>query len=418
MPYHILMIAPTSFFGDYGCHVRILEEARVLQKRGHRVTIATYYKGRDLPELNIVRTRPTPWHADYEVGSSRHKLAFDALLSWTALKTALRLKPDIIHAHLHEGALIGRAVSALTGAPLVFDYQGSLTAEMLDHHFVRSGGKREWFFRALENRIDRMPRAILTSSRHSAQLLRATLQEQAQRVVPMPDCVDTDFFRPRTPADQADIAALKDQLGIPRDRTVAIYLGLLAQYQGTGHIVAAAPRVIAAQPSVHFLVMGYPGYEEYRACAEALGVGDHMTFTGRVPYAEAARYLRVGDVALAPKLSLTEGAGKILNYMACALPTVAFDTPQAREFMAHFGRYAERGSVESLADRILELVRQPDRARDLGAALRARAMSRFSWDDAARRLLGVYEAVRAPRPELRAAALAQLLEGDHAHEPR
>lgn len=418
MIYNILMIAPTSFFGDYGCHVRILEEVRVLQKRGHRVTIVTYYKGRDLPELNIIRTRPTPWHADYEVGSSRHKVAFDALLSWTAVKTAWRLKPDVIHAHLHEGALIGRAVSALTGAPLVFDYQGSLTAEMLDHHFVRPGGKREWFFRTLENRIDRVPRAILTSSQHSAQLLRDSLKDQAHRVVPLPDCVDIDFFRPRTPDDQADVAAIKDQLGIPGDRTVVIYLGLLAPYQGTEHIVEAARRVVAAQPDVHFLVMGYPGFESYRCRAEELGVGDHLTFTGRVPYDQAARYLRVGDIALAPKLSLTEGAGKILNYMACALPTVAFDTPQAREFMAHFGVYAERGSAESLADRIQELARNPDRARALGQSLRVRAIKRFSWDDAARRLLGVYEAIRAPRPELRAAALAQLLEGDHAHEPR
>jgi len=418
MAYNILMIAPTSFFGDYGCHVRILEEVRVLHKRGHRVTIVTYYRGRDLPELNIVRTRPTPWHANYEVGSSRHKVAFDALLSWTALKTAWQLQPDIIHAHLHEGALIGRAVSALTGAPLVFDYQGSLTAEMLDHHFVRPGGKRERFFRALEQRIDRMPRAILTSSRHSAQLLRDSLQDQAHRVVPLPDCVDTDFFRPRTPDDQAEVDAIKDQLGIPRDRTVVIYLGLLAPYQGTYHIIHAARQVVAAQPSLHFLVMGYPNHDGYQREAAQHGLIGHMTFTGRVPYEQAARYLRVGDIALAPKMSLTEGAGKILNYMACALPTVAFDTPQAREFMAHSGLYAERGSAESLADRINELAQNPERARALGRSLRARAINRFSWDDAARRLLGVYEAIRAPRPELRAAALAQLLEGDHAHEPR
>ena len=418
MSYNILMIAPTSFFGDYGCHVRILEEARVLQQRGHRVTIVTYYKGRDLPELNIVRTRPTPWHADYEVGSSRHKVAFDALLSWTALKTALRVKPDIIHAHLHEGALIGRVVSALTGTPLVFDYQGSLTAEMLDHHFVRPGGKREWFFRTLENRIDHMPRAILTSSRHSAQLLRDSLKDQAQRVVPMPDCVDTTFFRPCGPAEGADVAGLKAQLGIPPDRTVAIYLGLLAEYQGTYHIIHAARQVVAQQPNTHFLIMGYPNHERFQAAAAHYGPIDHMTFTGRVPYEQAARYLRLGDIALAPKLSLTEGAGKILNYMACALPTVAFDTPQAREFMGPFGLYAERGSAEALTDHITALVREPDRARALGQSLRARAAQRFSWDDAARRLLAVYEAVRAPRPELRAAALNQLLEGDHAHEPR
>ena len=418
MAYNILMIAPTSFFGDYGCHVRIFEEVRVLQKLGHRVTIVTYYKGRDLPELNIVRTRPTPWRATYEVGSSRHKVVFDALLSWTALKTAWQLKPDIVHAHLHEGALIGRAVSALTGAPLVFDYQGSLTAEMLDHHFVRPGGKRERFFRALEQRIDRMPRAILTSSRHSAQLLSDSLQDQAHRVVPLPDCVDTDFFRPRTPDDQAEVDTIKDQLGIPRDRTVVIYLGLLAPYQGTYHVIHAARQVVAAQPNVHFLVMGYPNHDSYQREAAQYGPIGHMTFTGRVPYDQAARYLRVGDIALAPKMSLTEGAGKILNYMACALPTVAFDTPQAREFMAHFGLYAGLGSAESLADRITELAQRPDRARALGQSLRARAVKRFSWDDAARRLLGVYEAIRAPRPELRAAALAQLLEGDHAREPR
>jgi glycosyltransferase involved in cell wall biosynthesis len=136
-----------------------------------------------------------------------------------------------------------------------------------------------------------------------------------------------------------------------------------------------------------------------------------------VPYEQAARYLRLGDIALAPKLSLTEGAGKILNYMACALPTVAFDTPQAREFMAQFGTYAERGSAESLAEHIVELLQYPERARALGQALRTRASQRFGWDDAARRIVAVYDAVRMTQPDLRAAALTQLLEGDHAHEP-
>lgn len=412
------MIAPTSFFGDYGCHVRILEEARVLKKRGHRVTIVTYYKGRDLPELDIVRTRPTPWHADYEVGSSRHKIAFDALLSWSALKTARRLKPDIIHAHLHEGALIGRAVSALTGTPLVFDYQGSLTAEMLDHRFVRAGGKREWFWRTIERTIDRLPRAILTSSRHSADLLRAELAAQADRVVALPDSVDTDFFRPRTTIDQADVAALKAQWGIPPDRSVIVYLGLLAHYQGTGHILEAAPQVIAAQPDAHFLIMGYPGVDEYQARAAQLGLAGHVTFTGRVPYEDAARYLRLGDVALAPKLSLTEGAGKILNYMACGLPTVAFDTPQAREYMAQFGAYAERGSAAALAERLIELLADAPRRQTLGEALRARARQRFSLDDAASRILAVYEAVQTPTSEARRAALSRLQEGDPAGKPR
>ena len=65
-----------------------------------------------------------------------------------------------------------------------------------------------------------------------------------------------------------------------------------------------------------------------------------------------------------------------------------------------------------------DLLPDPDRRRSMGQALRARAMNRFAWDDAVRRILAVYDAVRAPRPDLRAAALSKIQEGDHARETR
>jgi len=134
------MIAPTSFFSDYGGHIRILEEARVLQKLGHQVTIVTYYLGRDLPDLEIIRTRPMPWRPDYEVGSSPHKIAFDVFLGWVGLKTIVRRRFDIVHGHTHEGAFLGYFLSRLLGAPLLLDFQGSMTSEMVDHHFLNPQG--------------------------------------------------------------------------------------------------------------------------------------------------------------------------------------------------------------------------------------------------------------------------------------
>ena len=44
----ILVVAPTPFFSDRGTHIRILEEARALEKLGHKITIATYHIGRDI----------------------------------------------------------------------------------------------------------------------------------------------------------------------------------------------------------------------------------------------------------------------------------------------------------------------------------------------------------------------------------
>jgi glycosyltransferase involved in cell wall biosynthesis len=413
MPYRILMIAPTSFFSDYGCHVRIYEEARALQKHGHAVKIVTYYKGRNPPGLDIVRTRPTPWHAEYEVGSSRHKIAFDALLSWTTLKTALRFKPHVIHSHLHEGALIGSVLSAAGRAPHVFDFQGSLTSEMIDHRFLDPDGWAYPVTRWLERRIDHRPRAILTSSHAATALLRDEFGVDPERIVPLPDCVDTTFFRPRAEADRVELAAIRSYLGLPADRELVVYLGLLASYQGTDVLIEAAQQVVAQRPNTHFLIMGYPGMPMYRAIAEAHSLNAHVTFVGKVLYDDAPRYLRLGDVAVAPKLSATEANGKVLNYMATGLPTVAFDTPVNREYMRDYGLYARPGNAASLAEQLLRALNDAALRERAAIGLRARVESLFAWEDAARRILGVYDAVRMPRRRERAQALQALQLGRH-----
>jgi glycosyltransferase involved in cell wall biosynthesis len=403
--YRILMIAPTSFFADYGCHVRILEEARILQKLGQQVKIVTYYQGRNLAELDIERTRPVPWRADYVVGSSRHKIAFDILLAWQSLKATLRYRPDIIHAHLHEGALIGHILSRLAGIPMVFDFQGSMTSEMLDHKFLNRGSRWYTLWRWLEYRIDHCPGVILTSSHHAAALLQNEFGVKPERVSALPDCVNVDVFRPRQPGDEAEIAALKARWAIPSERTVVAYLGLLAQYQGTDLLLQAAQLVLQVRRDVHFMIMGFPGVSQYRAQAAELGLAGHITFTGRMPYEEAPAHLRLADIAVAPKISATEGSGKLLNYMACALPTVAFDTPVNREYLGDYGIYARTGDAEALAAAILQFLAAPDHGQVLGQRLRPRVASRFSWDETGLRLLAIYQSLasmpsHAPDKEL------------------
>jgi glycosyltransferase involved in cell wall biosynthesis len=384
------MVAPTSFFSDYGGHIRILEEARALQKLGHQVTIITYYLGRDLPDLEIVRTRPTPWRADYEVGSSPHKIAFDAFLAWTGLRVVLRRRFDIIHSHMHEGALIGYFLSRIRRVPLLFDFQGSLTSEMADHNFLDPTGPWYRWARLLETRITHMPDVTITSSQLGAILLEREFNCDACRVHPLPDCVNLDFFRPGAFSDERR-SAHKAALGIPQDRPVVAYLGLLTNYQGTHLLLQAARMLKEREMDAHFLIMGFPNVGHYKRMATELGVSDRVTFTGKVPYEEAPAHLALGDIAAAPKLSATEGCGKILNYMAMALPTVAFNTPVSREYLGTLGTYAERaGDPVALADAIAGLLHNPQQCAEIGQRLRARAERHFSWDRAGRHLLAVY----------------------------
>ena len=391
--YRVLMIAPTSFFADYGCHVRIREEARILSTLGSSVTICTYHNGRNLDGLDIRRTLSIPWRQGYEVGSSRHKIAFDALLFVKALAVSCRVRPDVIHAHLHEGALIGTALSRVFGVPAVFDYQGSLTSEMVDHRFISPTGPFYRPLRRLERFIDRSSTHIVTSSTNAARQLVAGFGCPVDRVTPITDCVDTEMFHPLPEVERRRI---RRAWGVPEGATVIVYLGKLAEYQGTGHLLRAARIVCAERDDVHFVVGGYPFVDEYRAEAQALGIGERCLFTGRVDYQrEAPGLLAMADIALSPKMSETEGAGKILNYMACGLPTVAFDGEVSREFLGPLGVYAPRADVEGLARGILELVVSPGRRAELGPALRQRADERFSCRQTGLALLDIYASVGA-----------------------
>jgi glycosyltransferase involved in cell wall biosynthesis len=385
-----MIVAPTSFFSSYGCHVRIAEEADALRQLGHRVTVVTYRNGQRWNGLQIERTLPIPWRTNYEVGSSRHKIAFDALLGLKVMEVALRERPDIIHAHLHEGALVGFPAHLVTRAPLIFDFQGSLTDEMVDHHFLNPAGVFFGPALRLEKAINNLPDAVIASSQRAVRLLREKYGCAKQMVSVVPDCVNCDVFRPAVTSSDERLA-LKAALGIPSHHKIVAYLGLLAEYQGTGLLLEAAAEITRVRSDVHFLIMGYPGVEAYQLRAAHLGVSQFTTFTGKINYEEAPRYLSLGDVAVAPKLSATEGVGKVLNYMAMAMPTVAFDTEVSREYLGDAGMYALPGDSHDLARALLEVLDDTTCAQHRGAVLRQRVLDVYTWQKAGKDIVDIYE---------------------------
>ena len=389
----VLMLAPTMFFADYGCHVRIYEEALSLRALGHRLRILAYPNGRDLSGLDVRRCPGVPFNYRIIVGSHRHKFYLDAMLGLTALHEISTNPPDLIHAHMHEGALIGKAATLLRQRPLLFDLQGSLTGEMIDHGWLRPGGTRLRLMYWLEKQIDRLPNAIVTSSTQAADWLIDHFNFSSERIFPVLDSVNTNRFRPRTIHDQDDLGELRRSLGIPEHRILIVYLGLLAEYQGTSLLLHAAQQIVEKRKDVHFLIMGFPREQYYKHLAEELGISAHTTFTGRLPYDQAGRYLRLGDIAVAPKMSATEGSGKLLNYMAVGLPTLAFDTPVSHEYLGDAGRYAPLMTADSFAATLNDLLEEWHEWPALGYALRERVCANFSWERAGKQLSQIYDLI-------------------------
>lgn len=382
----VLVLAPTPFFGDRGCHVRIYEEVRALAQRGIQAEIATYQAGRDLPDVVIRRAPHLPGLKPRMLGPGYSRPALDAMLLGTAYSAARRFRPQIIHAHLHEGIAVGTALRRLTGVPLVADLQGSLTEELIDHDFLNPSGRLVRVMRRFERWLVNQPDALVSSSAAGAALL-AGQGVDPRRIQSLPDGADLETFRPAAPDPR-----LVQRFGL-QDRQIVAFLGVLTEYQGVDALIAAVPAVVARVPRAHFLIMGYPNEDRYRARVHDAGLSAHVTLPGRIAYDQAARHLALATLAVSAKQSVTEANGKLVNYMACALPTVATDTPVNREILADLGVYAPIGDSAALANAIVSLLEDRDRRETLGRQLRARAETQFSWPSLTDRLLKVYKEV-------------------------
>jgi glycosyltransferase involved in cell wall biosynthesis len=383
--YRILMVAPTPFFADRGCHVRILEEARALQSIGHQVVVVTYHNGRNVPGIDVRRIPNIPWYKKLEAGPSIHKCYLDQLLLARAVGTSLTFKPDILHGHLHEGALAVRLLAAVYRAPSLMDCQGSLTDELVAHRALRRGSLAYRFMWALERAIVRSMDAVIVSSAKTGEFLTQKLGLPRSKLRIVMDGADTNEFRPDRNTNN-----LRQRLGISPDIPVVVYMGALTPYQGIDLLLDAVPLVLAKHPNAVFLILGYPE-QEYKRRAESAGLSDNVIFTGRVSYFDTADYLAIANVAVAPKLSTTEANGKVFYYMASGLPTVVFEQPVNRDMLGDYGLYAAMGDHVSLAEKINLVLGNPDLAKRLSEGVRRLAVEKYSWTRAAREITSVYD---------------------------
>jgi len=381
---HVLVVAPTPFFSDRGCHVRIIEEIRAAEREGYRATVVTYHVGNDVEGLPTYRSLNVPWYQKLSAGPSIHQFYLDALLLWTGLRACWRDKPTLIHAHLHEGVGIGKVLSVLFGVPLVGDLQGSLVGELVQHNFIPKKGLVHRLFRAAERWLIRWPDHLVLSSDRATEGV-AELDELTVPTTVLDDGVDENAFLP-----EAEGENLREQLGLPTDKTLVGFLGVLNEYQGVSVMLRAAKIVTEKHPDVVFVVMGYPKVDHYRGVAAQLGIGDQVMFPGRIPYTQARDYLAACDIGFSAKADVTEANGKLLNYMAVGLPIVATETRVNRSLLADTALYGQVDHEQSLADAVCRYLDDPALAQEKAQAGRRRVIDELSWTAGGRKLAAVY----------------------------
>ena len=121
---------------------------------------------------------------------------------------------------------------------------------------------------------------------------------------------------------------------------------------------------------------------------ERLGLRDRVRLLGYLPPGELPELYAAAEMLVFP--SLFEGFGlPLVEAMACGCPVVCTDATSLPEIAGGAALLFEPGSPEALADRVAEVLEEPDLRRRLRAAGLARA-AEFRWDRAARETVAVY----------------------------
>ena len=382
-PLKIVMIAPTPFFADRGCHTRIYGEIRGLQELGHRVVLVTYGLGRDMPGVETVRCFNFPWYRKLTAGPSVWKILLLPFIAHTARKTIGKIRPDIVHAHLHEGAVAAAWCRLFHRKPAYFfDCQGSLSGELAGHRAIRENGLIYRLVRRIEKKIDSFFPVITQSTQMKEQLVSFGVPED--RILNAMDAVDTDLFRPAEPDTE-----LAERTGIDLSCPRVLYMGLLTEYQGADLMIRAFVRTAGLMPDAQFIIIGYPNEDKYRREAEEAGIADRTVFIGKIPYEEAPAYLALSRVAVAPKISASEGDGKLYNYMSMGMGIACFDRSVSREILGDTGLYAPMKDAEKLGELLAWLLQNPLEADAMGKKARERA-ERLSVHENARMIDAFY----------------------------
>ncbi len=164
----------------------------------------------------------------------------------------------------------------------------------------------------------------------------------------------------------------------PNARFVTIVANMRHEVKDYPMFLRAAKRVKEAQPDAAFLLAGEGALRSsLEAMAAQLGIADSTTFLGRAK--NIAQLLQLSEVCVLS--SKAEGfSNSILEYMAASRPVVATDVGGAREAIVEgeTGYLVPSGNDELMAERIVSLLGEPDRARLMGEKGRRIVTETFS----------------------------------------
>jgi 1,2-diacylglycerol 3-alpha-glucosyltransferase len=297
-----------------------------------------------------------------------------------------KLKLDVIHTH--HPILLGQTAATKArdyNLPLIFTFHTQY--QEYTHYFPFPQEQVQEF---IKSRVISWLRDYMRKCQHiiiPSESMRSILINDyglVDRYTVIPTGIDMAPFK------KANGAAIRSEWNWPDDKII-ISAGRLAEEKNWVTLIQAFALAQKVQPNIRLVLIGDgPQAEALKQLTGELGIGERVTFTGKVPFTDMPNYLKAADLFAFASITETQGI-VTLEAMAAGLPSVAVDGSGTKDILEDGKQgFLVQNDPQDLANGIVKLIENPSlMSRFKSAALRrSRAFDNIRL---ARKMLKVYE---------------------------
>ena len=181
--------------------------------------------------------------------------------------------------------------------------------------------------------------------------------------------------------------------------TVLGWVGVIGQQEGLDLLVRAVDHLVRRGiTDLHVIIVGFgPHQAEVERDVAAHGLTDRFTFTGAQYGEDLLRILNSIDIGVSPDpknaMNDISTMNKVMEYMTLEKPVVQFDLTEGRASAREASLYARPNDPADFADKIAELIAEPEKGREMGRIGRARVLETLSWAHSVPNLLAAYDRI-------------------------
>ncbi len=371
----ILICIPVLLKGG-GTEIHTLAIVKAMLTAGYSVTICCYY---EYDEEMVRRFE--------EVGAKVLLMKYERIDGLWHLAKGLILvfkekKPDIVHIQYLAPGLVPIVAARLAGVRTVFatvhiagSYAYGLKAKMLLRIAARlctsficvSRGVEEFWF-------------------GNSEIFDPANVNKYRRHFTVYNAIDTSDIA--NTVNAVDRSKMKEMLGIAGRPVIGI-VGRLAQQKGHTILLDAIAEVIKKFPGIVLIIIGEgPERQKLITKASEININNNILWVGVQPQNRVFEFYAIMNIFVMP--SIYEGFGlTAAEAMAAGVPVVASDVDGLREVVVDrvTGYMVPVNDDRTLAERLIQLLNNPEQAQAMGRNGRDRVSRLFSierFDDSIR----------------------------------